>query len=220
MTKFKRIVEVALKHIEYTKLMTYIEKNTEALYNWISTLKTLPLQQNFDTIINNIPIHVLLVSNNYQVIGYNLNDKSIYIALNSLTDFNKKILRLSVEHEFMHAYHDLVLHLPIKKTYNTSLEQEEIKNYYNSEEEFNTHSEELLYFLITSTNNTLPSSTNIEKLTYAKKTKTGLFNAATFKLPLDYTAFINNLTPEHLQELNDYLDQELEYYYMESNNGN
>lgn len=55
---------------------------------------------------------------------------------------------------------------------------------------------------------------------YAKKTKTGLFNAATFKLPLDYTAFINNLTPKHLQELNDYLDQELEYYYMESNNGN
>ena len=37
---------------------------------------------------------------------------------------------------------------------------------------------------------------------------------------IEYTKALYNLTPEHLQELNDYLDQELEYYYMESNNGN
>lgn len=218
MTKFKRIVEAALKQVEYAKLIAYIEKNTQALYNWITTLNASPLQQNFNTIIDNIPIYVLLVDNNYQIIGYNLDDKSIYIALDSLNNFNKKKLRLAVEHEFMHAYHDLVLHLPIKKEYINLLDQKELERYYNSEEEFNTYSEEILYFLITTTNSVLPSSTNKEKLMYAKKIKVGLFNSAKFKLPLDYIAFINSLTLDRFRELDNYLEQELEYYYMENNN--
>lgn len=215
MSKFRKIVETALKRTEYAKMIQYVEYHTAALYNWINSLKFNVFEQNFKTSINGIAIEIMLVDEAYQIIGYSTFDKTIHIALNNPNDFNKSKLRLSVEHEFMHAYHDLVLHLPMKKEYDFSKPdlENEIKKYYNSEEEFNTHSEELLYFIIWTTNSALPNASNEIKLNYANNTKQGVFNSLNTNRQLEYTPFLKNLTSEHLKELNDYLDQELEYYY-------
>lgn len=222
-TRFRLLVEKVLRSLAYKKMQDWVDIHTDLLYSWIEELKTnkqlIPV---FYKEINGVPVTVALIDFGKPYAGYDPDTKMLMIFLKSFDDMYVRNSSTAIEHEFIHAYHDLILHLPIKKEYDFAKinagDREEFKKYCNSEEEFTTNSEEILYYILRETKKYSQDVPNADCLSYANNLINKLFSVKSSddqSIHLSKMAFISYLTPEHKLELKDYLENEIKERYGE-----
>ena len=197
-TRFRLLVEKVLRSLAYKKMQDWVDIHTDLLYSWIEELKTnkqlIPV---FYKEINGVPVTVALIDFGKPYAGYDPDTKMLMIFLKSFDDMYVRNSSTVIEHEFIHAYRDLILHLSIKKEYDFA------KINAGDREEFKKYSQNV---------------PNADCLSYANNLINKLFSVKSSddqSVHLSKMAFISYLTPVHKLELKDYLETEIKERYGE-----
>lgn len=154
MSKFRKIVEKAIfdvrfDHENVKQGNSFASEKTSKIYKELLDLKTITNLVEFGSVsIDIVNICVVIALSDKNKIGYSLSDKKVYIFVTTPLDLIDIIQPISIFHELIHYYHDVILKADMTDVYRgeTETEQEKIM-YYNSIEELSTYYNELIVYM-------------------------------------------------------------------------